>query len=131
MTSFGLKESNNYQPKTTAYIKICVVITYLMWESYMSKMESGTIKGNLSMYMKTLLRFSLVTVAISTTSLLSVNTQRSPEFTLFRLSRQNGHDCDIVRLQNTPNHLTFNWTKNTLEHMTKGKRRLLKFHILG
>lgn len=87
-----------------------------MWESYASKMESGTIKGNLSMYMKSLLRFSLVTVAISTTSLLSVYTHRSPEFTLFKLSRQNGHDWDLVRLQNIPNHLTFfNWTKNTCQ----------------
>ena len=78
-----------------------------MWESYVSKRESGTIRGNLSMYMKSLLRFSLVTVAMSTTSLLSVNTQRSPEFTLFRLSRQNGHDCDIVRLQKLSNHFNF------------------------
>ena len=57
------------------------------------------IKGNLSMYMKSLLRFSLVTVSMSTTSLLSVNTQRSPEFTLLRLSRQKGHDWDLVLLQ--------------------------------
>lgn len=76
-----------------------------MCESYVSKRDSGTITGSLSIYIKSLLRFSLVTVAISTASLLSVNTQRSPEFTRFRLSRQNGHDCDIVRLQKISNHL--------------------------
>lgn len=74
-------------------------MAYLRWESYASKRLSGTIRGNLSMYMKSLLRFSLDTVAISTISLLSVNTQRSPEFTLLRLSRQKGHDCDLDRLQ--------------------------------
>jgi hypothetical protein len=61
------------------------------------------IKGNLSMYMKSLLRFSLVTVSMSTMSLLSVNTHRSPEFTLLRLSRQKGHDCDLAPLQQQKN----------------------------
>jgi len=85
-----------------------------------SKRESGMIKGNLSMYMKSLLRFSLVTVAMSTTSLPSVNTQRSPEFTLFRLSRQKGHDCDLVLLQNIANYndVIWNWTT---EHSSKAR----------
>jgi len=80
------------------------------------------IKGNLSMYMKSLLRFSLVTVSMSTMSLLSVNIQRSPEFTLLRLSRQKGHDCDLALLQqqkNTcENTYSFQLNKRRLEEET-------------
>jgi hypothetical protein len=76
-----------------------VLVAYLTCESYVSKRLSGIIRGNLSTYIKSLLRLSLVTVAMSTMSLLSVNTQRSPEFTLLRLSRQKGHDWDLDRLQ--------------------------------
>lgn len=78
---------------------LSILEDYLRWESYGSKRLSGTINGNLSMYRNSRLRFSLVTVAESIISLLSIYTQRSHEFTLFKLSRQKGHDCDLVRLQ--------------------------------
>lgn len=51
------------------------------------------------MNMKSLFRFSLEMKDKSTISLLLVHIQRSPELTLFRLSRQKGHDCDRVRLK--------------------------------
>ena len=50
------------------------------------------------MYMNSLFKFSLVIAERSAISLLLVYTHRSPEFTLFRLSLQNGHDCDLARL---------------------------------
>lgn len=81
------------------WLFLAVLITYLIWESYKSKRLSGRISGSLSIYTKSLLRFSLVTVAMSTMSRLPVNTQRSPEFTRLRLSRQKGHDWDLDRLQ--------------------------------
>lgn len=65
----------------------------------MSRTDSGMTVGNLSMYMKSRLRFSLRTVAMSTMSLLSVYIHRSAEFTLLRLSRQNGQDWDLDLLQ--------------------------------
>ncbi|MFS7996740.1 hypothetical protein Hanom_Chr12g01133371 [Helianthus anomalus] len=51
------------------------------------------------MYMNNLFRFSLVIVAMSMASLWSTYTHSSLESTLFRLTRQNGHDRDLVRLQ--------------------------------
>lgn len=89
----------------------------------MSKRFSGMTRGNLSIYRNSLLRFSLDTVAMSTTSLLSVYTQRSQEFTRLRLSRQKGHDCDLVRLSHCTNiYLTDRCT-------TKGKHNTMAPNI--
>jgi hypothetical protein len=51
------------------------------------------------MYINRRLMFSLVTVAMSTTSRQSVNIHGSLEFTRLRLSRQKGQDWDLERLQ--------------------------------
>lgn len=72
---------------------------HLTWQSWGTKTWSGIISGNLSMYMNSLLQFSLKIADRSTISHLSVYIQRSPELTLLRLSRQKGHDWDRPRLR--------------------------------
>lgn len=51
------------------------------------------------MYTNSLFLFSLSTVWRLTVSDLSINIHKSPEFTLFRLSLQKGHDSDLPCLQ--------------------------------
>ncbi|GKV45835.1 hypothetical protein SLEP1_g52874 [Rubroshorea leprosula] len=65
-------------------------------------------------------------MAMSTISLLSVYTQRSPELTLFRLSRQKGHDCDLVRLK----FIGINIYDNEKHRMSKKKIAQLAVAIL-
>ena len=75
-------------------------------------MFSCVTRGSFSMYINRRLMFSLVTVAMSTTSRQSVNIHRSPEFTRLRLSRQKGQDCDLERLQTRINTTWFNQYSN-------------------
>jgi hypothetical protein len=53
------------------------------------------------MYINSLFKFSLLIEARSSISLLLMYIQRSPEFTLFRLSLQKGQDSDLACLRAT------------------------------
>lgn len=64
-------------------------------------MGSGTARGSFSTYRTSLFMFSLDREDRSATSLLVVYIHRSPEFTLLRLSRQNGQDWDLDLLEIT------------------------------
>ena len=54
--------------------------------------------GNFSIYIKNLSSLSFINVSMSKTSEWSTYTHKSLEFTCFKLTRQKGHDKDLVRL---------------------------------
>nr|GMC79111.1 hypothetical protein Iba_chr04aCG7940 [Ipomoea batatas] len=77
-------------------VKWAIVYRYGEWDT---NVEFGSRRGNFSMYNRNLFKLSDDMEPKSLTSQVFVQIQRSPEFTLFRLSRQKGHDCDRVRLK--------------------------------